>query len=601
MIEVSSPLQATVWKIEVTPGEFVQADQVLVILESMKMEHLVLAPEAGRVTGVAVEETETVMPGDQLVRIDDAQAPDPEPGSPEAEAAIKERADLAAVVERHDRLTDARRPEAVAKRHQRGHRTARENLADLCDEATFVEYGGFAIAAQTGRRDVEDLIERTSNDSIITGIGHVNDEPAAVMIYDYSVLAGTQGYRTHLKMDRLLRLAHERRLPLVLFAEGGGGRPGDVDVPQVAGLDVPAFALMAQLSGRVPTVGVVSGYCFAGNAVLVGMADVVISTEDSNLGAGGPAMIEGGGLGQFAPTDIGPIDDQVDSGVADIRVADEAEATAVAKQYLSYFQGPIDDWTAPDQTALQAMVPENRKRTYDIRPVIDTLADVGSVLELRSGFGFGMVTALARVEGKPIGILANNPYHLGGAIDVDGADKAARFLTLCDAYGLPVLVLCDTPGIMVGPEAERAGTVRHAARLFVTTSNLSVPVGTIVARKGYGLGAQAMAGGGFKETDFTVAWPTGEFGGMNLEGAVKLGFSKELEAETDPVKRAELEAKLVAAAYDRGSALSMAQVFEIDSVIDPATSRDWIRTLTNHNSGWDWRQGPDRHSFIPTA
>ena len=420
------------------------------------------------------------------------------------------------------------------------------------------------------------------------------------MIYDYSVLAGTQGYRTHLKMDRLLRLAYDRRLPLVLFAEGGGGRPGDVDVPQVAGLDVPAFALMSRLSGRVPTVGVVSGYCFAGNAVLVGMADVIVATENSNLGAGGPAMIEGGGLGAYAPTDIGPIDDQVAGGVVDIRVDDEEEATAVAKQYLSYFQGPIADWEAPDQEALRNAVPENRVRVYDVRPVIDTIADRGSVLELRAGFGEGMITALARVEGRPLGIVANNPFHLGGAIDGDGADKAARFLQLCDAYGLPVAILADCPGIMVGPEAERTGTIRHAARMFVTGANLEVPVGTIVLRKGYGLGAQAMAAGGFKENDFTVSWPTGEFGGMNLEGAVKLGFSKELEAETDPEKRKQLEAKLLAAAYERGSALSMAQVFEIDAVIDPAETRNWIRTLTDNANTYSWRTGPDRHRFVST-
>jgi acetyl-CoA carboxylase carboxyltransferase component len=403
-----------------------------------------------------------------------------------------------------------------------------------------------------------------------------------VLSYDATVLAGTQGFQNHRKKDRLFEVAERQRLPVVLFAEGGGGRPGDTDAPGVSGLDVMAFDLFGRLSGWVPLVGIASGRCFAGNAALLGCCDVIIATDGSNIGMGGPAMIEGGGLGVVEPEDIGPVDVQVPNGVIDVLVADEAEAVAVAKRYLSHFGPPVDGTSSPDaadQTVLRDLVPENRLRVYDVRRLITALADDDSVLELRAGFGAGMVTALARVEGRSLGIVANNPVHLGGAIDADGADKAARFVQLCDAYDLPVVFLCDTPGIMVGPAAEETALVRHVNRLFVAGSNLSVPTGTIILRKGYGLGAMAMAGGSFKSPLFCVAWPTGEVGGMGLEGAITLGFRRELDAVADPDERTALYDSLVAAAYQRGQALNSASHFEIDDVIDPADSRRWIATL----------------------
>ncbi|NNE74709.1 MAG: biotin/lipoyl-binding protein [Acidimicrobiales bacterium] len=600
MPDVISPMPGTVVVVAAV-GDAVGAGATVVVLESMKMEHVVAAGEAGRVRSVAVKVGDTVTKGQILAEL--------EPGDAEATAAAttprldleEVRSDTAEVLDRHARLEDARRTDAVTARRKRDRRTARENLADLVDEGSFLEYGGLAVAAQSRRRAAEDLIAKTSTDGIICGLGTINaaecgaDAAAsAVMIYDYTVLAGTQGYRTHQKKDRLLRLALERRLPTVLYAEGGGGRPGDVDVPAVAGLDVPTFGLLAQMSGRAPTVAVVAGYCFAGNAVLAGLCDVIIATEDSNLGGGGPAMIEGGGLGVVAPTDIGPIDDQVASGVVDIRVADEAAATAMAKRYLSYFQGPVAEWSCADQRELRTLVPENRVRSHDIRRIIDVVADTDSVLELRPDFGDGMVTALIRVEGVAMGLLANNPHHLGGAIDGVGADKAARFMQLCDAYGLPIAVLCDTPGIMVGPEAEREATVRRASRMFVVGANTSVPVGTVVVRKGYGLGAQAMAAGGFKANDFTIGWPTSEFGGMNLEGAVRLGFRKELDAITDHAEREVVYQERLAAMYERGRGLSMASYFEIDDVIDPADTRRWLVGLAHAAPEPAWRSGDHR-------
>jgi acetyl-CoA carboxylase carboxyltransferase component len=517
--------------------------------------------------------------------------PEPEP-EPAADAAPAEgdeaRADLAAVRARHALGLDAARPEAVERRRRRGRRTARENLAELVDDGSYVEYGPLLFAAQERRRPKQELIESTPADGLIAGVAAVDGNPCVAMSYDYTVLAGTQGMRGHLKKDRLFEIAERRRLPVVLFAEGGGGRPGDVDFPIVAALDCRAFNLFGRLSGLVPLVGIASGYCFAGNAALLGCCDVAIATEDCSIGMGGPAMIEGGGLGVYAPAEVGPIDVQYANGVVDLRVADDRAAVAAAKRYLSYFHGPTADFAVPDQRLLREIVPERRKRAYEVRLVLRTLCDEDSVLELRGGFGAGMVTALARVEGRPLGVLANDPSHLGGAIDADAADKAARFLQLCDAFGLPVLFLCDTPGFMVGPDAERTATVRHFARLFTIGANLEIPFGTIVLRKGYGLGAQAMAGGSFAAPLFTVGWPTSEFGGMGLEGAVRLGMRRELEAIEDPQERERVFQATVAAAYAHGEGLNMAAYGEIDDVIDPADSRRWVATLLDPPPP-DWR------------
>ncbi|MGW3773393.1 carboxyl transferase domain-containing protein [Actinomadura verrucosospora] len=572
-VAVPAPTQGTVVSVEVAEGDLVGAGAPLLVLEAMKMEHVVRAGEAGVVRALAAAPGDTVAEGAPLLFTEPAEGGGEHAAEDEAADLDLIRADLAETLRRHESGLDAARPEAVARRHARGRRTARENIDDLCDAGTFTEYGALVIAAQRRRRSLDDLIERTPADGMVCGIGDVDGAQAVVLSYDYTVLAGTQGHLNHRKTDRMLDIAHRRRLPLVLFAEGGGGRPGDTDTTTVSGLDVTTFHAMGRLSGAVPSVGVASGRCFAGNAALLGCCDVIIATRDANIGMGGPAMIEGGGLGVFTPEEIGPVGDQEPNGVIDLVVDDEAEAVRAARRYLSYFRGPSDGWACDDQRVLRHLVPENRLRAYDVRRVVAHLADTGSVLELRRAFGVGIITALVRIEGRPTGLIASNPAHLGGAIDRDAADKAARFLQLCDAHGLPVVSLCDTPGFMVGPDAERTATVRHFSRLFVIGANLRVPIVTIVLRKGYGLGAQAMAGGGFRAPLATLAWPTGEIGGMGLEGAVRLGFRKELEAAEDP--RAMFE-EMVAAAYEHGRALHAATVFELDDVIDPADTRRWI-------------------------
>nr|WP_218573209.1 carboxyl transferase domain-containing protein [Pseudomonas sp. L-22-4S-12] len=569
--------------LEVAEGDAVAVGQTIAVLEAMKMEFEVRASHSGIVRALAAQPGDALAEGQALLFLEPAEVTAEHDHNEQSLDLAHIRADLAEVLERHARLTDERRPQAVAKRRKTGQRTVRENLADLLDDGSFIEYGALALAAQRRRRSAEELLELSPADGLVAGIGTVNagqfgSETARCMTiaYDYTVFAGTQGVINHKKTDRMLQLAEQWRLPLVLFAEGGGGRPGDTDFVGVAGLDCHTFVGMARLSGLVPLVGVVSGRCFAGNAALLGCCDVIIATENASIGMAGPAMIEGGGLGSFRPEEVGPVSVQGPNGVIDVRVADEAEAVAVAKQYLSYFQGPLADWDCADQRELRQVIPENRLRVYDIRRVIQLLADRDSVLELRRQFAPGLITALIRIEGQPFGLIANNPAHLGGAIDAVAGDKAARFMQLCDAFDLPLLSLCDTPGFMVGPEAEKQGTVRHVARMFVAAASLSVPFFTLMLRKGYGLGAQAMAAGSFHSPLFTIAWPSGEFGAMGLEGAVRLGFAKELAAQADAAAQQALFDKLVAKAYEQGKGLNMASYLEIDAVIDPAETRAWL-------------------------
>jgi acetyl-CoA carboxylase carboxyltransferase component len=520
---------------------------------------------------------------------------------PGADSDDELRPDLAEALERRALTADDARPEAVERRHARGHRTARENVADLVDPGTFVEYGGLAIAAQRARRELSELLERTPADGLVAGVGRVNGDlfgdraSCAVLSYDYTVLAGTQGAMGHKKKDRLFELIERMRLPTVFLAEGGGGRPGDTDFAVVSALETRAFALWARLSGIVPRISIVAGRCFAGNAVIAGSADLIVATEDVSLGMGGPAMIEGGGLGKVDPDDVGPADVQAANGVLDVLTPDEPEAVAVAKRLLSYFQGVTDPGHEPDQERLRGLVPERRRRAYDVHPVIETIADEGSVTFLRERFAPGMVTALARIEGRPLGVVANNSMHFAGAITSDGADKAARFMQLCDAFGLPLVSLIDTPGMMVGPDTEATGLVRHCSRLFVTGGALRVPFVAVILRKAYGLGAQAMAAGSLHEPLLTVGWPTAELGAMGLEGAVKLGFRRELDAIADEAEREQRIRDLTAAAHEHSKALNAATLFELDDVIDPAETRRLISSTLEAAGSTDRRGG---HRFV---
>ena len=505
------------------------------------------------------------------------------------------RKDLEEFYNRKEFLKDENRSESVKKRHKKGSRTARENIEDLCDKDSFDELGSLIVAGQSQRLSRDELIKKTPADGLIGGIGNVNSKvfgeknsKCCIMSYDYMVLAGTQGGFNHKKTDRLISISKKGKLPIIFFVEGGGGRPGDVDFYSISsgGLDLPTWSEFSKLSGKVPRISIVSGNCFAGNAAIAGCSDVIIATKNSSIGMAGPSMIKEGGLGEYKASEIGPSKIQYENGVIDILVKDEKEAVEKAKQYLSYFQGNKTKWKVGDQNQLNSLIPENRKYAYDVSKILNLVFDENSVLELRGGFARNMVTALARIEGKPLGIIANSTKHLGGAIDGDASDKASRFMQLCNAFNFPIISFCDTPGFMVGPDHEKLALVRKTSRLFINGANLKTPIITIVLRKAYGLGAMAMAGGSFHQSYMTLSWQTGEFGPMGLEASVELGFKKELESTKTKKERDKLYNKLVKEAYNRGKAINAASTMEIDEVIDPKETRNWISNgLNSHSNG----------------
>lgn len=586
--KIDAPMLGNVVNCFVAPKDQVNEGDVLFVLEAMKVQHSVLAPVSGRVINVACKEGDMVEKSQPLATIDHSvESSNSSQAKRESDEAQQDSSVLAALRARIDKTLDRSRPEAVERRHAKGYKTARENLALLCDQKSFVEYGQLAIAAQRQRLSYEELQSTTAADGIITGIGDVNQElfttdvtRTALIVNDYSVLAGTQGFFHHMKLDRMLAQALELKLPVIMYTEGGGGRPGDTDVVTVnSGLSCASFGSWAALSGIVPRIAVANGYNFAGNAALFGAADITIATQDSWIGMAGPAMIAGGGLGDFPATDIGPSAIQVGNGVIDILAEDEAHAASLAKQCLSYFQGPTNNYSAKSQETIANHIPENRRSAYDVRAVIEQLCDTNSVLELKPSYGAAIITAFARFEGKPVGLIANDCRVLGGAIDVDAGEKAADFMNLCNDFDLPVISLCDTPGFMVGPEHEEQGAVRRLAKLFTAGAKFKNTLIAVILRKCYGLGAQAMVGGSTAKPNFITSWPSGEFGPMGLEGAVKLGFKKELAAETDPIQREQLYDDLLRQQYQRGQAVEVATVMEIDSVIDPAHTRESILSI----------------------
>ncbi|MDC0602764.1 biotin carboxylase [Aliiglaciecola sp.] len=486
---------------------------------------------------------------------------------------------------RLEKTLDSQRSIQAQKRHSKGYNTARQNLRALSGSENFIEYGQLAMAAQRQRRDYLELQSETAADGVITGIAKINQETieplsdkthaTALIINDYTVLAGTQGYFHHLKLDRIIDIADQKQLPVIMFTEGGGGRPGDTDITTVnSGLQCTTFSRWAGLAGVIPRIAINNGYCFAGNAALFGCADIRIATESSSIGMAGPAMIEGGGLGQYSPQEIGPIEMQAANGVVDIVAKDENHAIQIAKYCLGIFQGKANHWQAPDVSRLEQVLPEDRRYAYDMTKVINGIVDTGSFLELGSHHGKAIVTGFARLNGHSVAVIANNCKVLGGAIDVAAANKLDDFLQLCNQFQVPIFSLVDTPGFMVGPEHERQGAVKHLSQLFATGAKLSVTFVAVVLRKSYGLGAQAMMGGSTSNPSYTISWPTGEFGAMGLEGSVKLGFKKELDKISDPQQRQDLFDQLVAKQYKKGAAMEVASVLELDAVIEPAQTRE---------------------------
>ena len=577
---IVSPMAAVLVSVDVIARQAVDKNHIIAVIESMKMQTAITASVAGLITDIKVSAGQTIQEGQLICKVvESSQSSNAldtqEPISDSVENALDQlNQQLAASL-------DSGRKKSIDKRHAKGYRTARENLRQLCDEGSFVEYGQLAVAAQRDRMSSEKLKAETAADGVITGLATINAQQfgeqasqVAIVVNDYTVLAGTQGYFHHRKIDRMLDQAKRSYLPVVMYTEGGGGRPGDTDVKiQIAGLDVPTFASWASLSGQVPMIAVNNGYCFAGNAALFGCADIRIATKTSWIGMAGPAMIEGGGLGSFAPTEIGPMDVQAKNGVVDLVADDEAHATALTQQCLGYFQGGSETWQCADQVELRDMMPADRRYVYDVRSVITQIVDSDSFLELSQAYGCAVITGFARIEGRAVGVIANDCRYLGGAVNAEAAEKTAKFITLCDNFDIPIVSLCDSPGFMVGPASEEEAAVRRMAQLFIAGAKLTTPLVTIFLRKGYGLGAMAMAGGSFHKPIYSASWPSGEFGGMGLEGAVRLGYKKELEAVTEGEERDALFNQLVDKMYERGKATEAAAHLEIDAVIDPADTR----------------------------
>jgi acetyl-CoA carboxylase carboxyltransferase component len=566
-------------------------DQPLVIIEAMKMQTTLCADVSGKMGQVFVNIGDECFVGMPLVDIHPNSSSKTKSETMVTPSSTNQRL-LDELRTREELTLDTQRMEQQQKRHEKGYLSARENLQNLCSADSFMEYGQMAVAAQRLRRDYDELKTATAADGVITGVGKINqglvaeqNTQTAIVINDYSVLAGTQGYFHHLKLDRILAIAAAKKFPVVMFTEGGGGRPGDTDITTVnSGLQCQSFATWASLQGKVPRISVANGYCFAGNAALFGAADITIATQSSWIGMAGPAMIEGGGLGVVKPTDIGPSDKQVKNGVIDILVENEQQAAEMAKKCLLYFQGPLVDEqqiTFADQESLNKVLPEDRRFVYDVKEIIHTLADIDSFTEIKALFGAAIITGFMHLQGHPVGVLASNCKVLGGAIDVEAGEKASQFMQLCQQFSIPVVVLCDTPGFMVGPEHEDRGAVRRLSQLFVAGSQLTVPLVAVVLRKCYGLGAQALLGGNTSKPSYTIAWPTGEFGAMGLEGAVKLGFKKELAVEQDLTVRKALYEQLLAAQYQKGQAQEVASVLEIDAVIEPANTRQTLLLALN--------------------
>ena len=479
------------------------------------------------------------------------------------------RADLQALLAARDALLDGARPQAVARQHGRGRMTVREVVAALADDGSFVEYGGLSRPAV---REMEGAA-----DGLVMGTAEIDGRPVDLVLYDYTVHGGTQSAINHLKISRMFQHALQHRLPVVCWLDGGGARTHDMTLP--ARGPTPTFVTFARLSGLAPTIGIVPSRAFAGHANLAGMCDLLIAVKGSAMGLAGPPLVEAAMGVKLTPEEIGPAQAHVQSGVVDLLAEDDADAIALARRYLSYFGPPAAPVEAADQMQLRTIVPENPRRAYDVRKVIATLADAGSVLELKPAYGRPIVTALTRFGGRTVGVVANQPLHLGGAIDSAASVKAARFVQICDAYDIPLLLLCDTPGLMVGPEAERSGLVRHSGRMLSAIANATVPMMTVVLRKAYGLGYYIM---GSQPLDPAVllAWPTAEYGGMGLGGAVNILHKRELDAITDPAGRALRHAELTEALKQEHTAIEAAGKFVYDDVIDPAETRAiLLRTL----------------------
>ncbi len=479
--------------------------------------------------------------------------------------------------------TDEARAEATRRSHDAGRMTCRDRILALVDEGTFREMGG--LAGPT-RDNPFNAGMHAPADGIVCGTARIDGRPVAVLATDGSIAGGSMGVVGSHKMTRMMDLANDGGYPLVMIVEGGGHRIQD-------GLDARSFAVggmwrigswldgIERLSGWVPTVTIVPGVGFAGPANLAALSDCTIMVRGgSTIGMAGPRLVKAGVGEDLTAEDMGSAELQADrNGAVELAVADDAATVAAARRFLSYLPSsaaaelpvqPCEDPVDRSCPELRELVPANLRRGYDVRKVVEAVADRGSVFELRPTNARNIVTALARLGGRPVGIVANQAGHLAGILDAGACRKGSRFIAMCDAYGIPLVYLMDTPGFLVGMGAEESNLVRWSARFLWELGAATVPRYSVILRKGYGLAYYAMAGGRSHQAELAVAWPQAQISAMSIEGAIDVLFRHEYGAAEDPAAR---RSEIIDDFMSRAGALRAADGFGIDDVIDPADTR----------------------------
>jgi acetyl-CoA carboxylase carboxyltransferase component len=496
------------------------------------------------------------------------------------------------LMELKHKTTDEFRTSAVEKQHKRGKYTARERIEKLLDPNSFREIGGLAQPVEVSGD--------YAADGIVTGTGFIDGKLVCCAAYDYTILAGSQGKVSHQKIDHIVNIAIQQGCPMILFSEGGGARVQGIATTSRATSEV--FVSLARASGWIPTITVICGPAFAGHANLASLTDVIIMIEkESAMGIAGPPLVKSAMGANFTPEELGGVEIQGKAGTPDLIVDSEESAINHIRSYLSYLPSncnqplPISAEVMEPVGDLCSLVPTASNRAYDMRKVIDAIFDKGSVLELKGFYGKNVITSFARINGKTIGIIANQPQAKAGILDSPGSDKMARFISLCDAYRIPITFLVDVPGFTPGPAAEQSALVRHSARIIYELAQATIPIYTVVIRKAYGLAYYAMGALAFKP-NLLVAWPTAEFGGMGLEGAVEILHKEELQNSEDPLLR---RRQLAEELGKELKAFRSGQKFTVDDVIHPNDTRSVLMDAMDRFQFRDVKMPPRRHGISP--
>ena len=570
-----SPMGGTLVALHVAEGAFVRAGQAVGIVEAMKMENVLAASASGRIEAIVAGAGHAVQAGDILFMFSPAEETSDD-GVDISGAAESSRALVEDMLARKEALLDEGRPEAMAKLAKRGSLSARARISALCDSDSFQEIGGF-VRAEYARDDAP-------ADGMILGTGKIDGRPVVVIAQDFSVYGGSSGHLGSAKLDRAATIALQAGIPLIMLLDGGGHRiqDGQSSRHYASGAGI-IMQELAHLSGWAPIVGAILGFGFAGNTNFTAFADhLVMVRKRAVMGIAGPALVKVATGETISTEALGGADVQVDqNGLADVGVESEEAAFESIRKFLSYLPSnaagpapvvvPARTQTEVERAqALLDIVPANTRRSYDVRRVIELIADEGSVYEKKPTFARNIVTSFARLDGRPVGFIANQSLVAGGMLDAPACEKGAHFIAICDAFGLPIIYLIDVPGVAVGSAAEKTTLGRRSAKLVHEIGQSTVPRVSVVLRKGYGMGYVAMGGGRSFEPDASFAWPTAEVCAMSIDGAVDVAYRKDYEAAPDPVARRK---EIIDDMRSRVSAVQAVEGFGIDDLIDPRTTR----------------------------